>query len=77
MGVMPVVGLVFHMGRGDRDPTLFFFRSLVDLTEIGELGLTFQRQYPCYRCRQCRLAMIDMTYRSYIHMRLRPLEFLL
>ena len=77
MRVVPVGRLVLDMRGGDGDAALLLFRSLVDLAEVRELGHTLGRQYACDRRCQGRLAMINVTDRSYIDMRLRPRKFFL
>lgn len=55
----------------------FVLRRLVDLIKRHKIRLALLRQYPRYRRCQRRLAMIYMTYRPYIHMRLSTLKLLL
>ena len=62
------------MGRRDRDPALALFRGLVDLVEGRELRQTLMSLTLRDRRRQRRLAMIHVTDRSHVHVRLRPLE---
>ncbi len=44
VGIMTVVGLVFDVGGRDGDAALTLFRSVVDLVERLELGLTLAGQ---------------------------------
>ena len=77
MGVVPLVGLVLHMRGRDGDAARLLFRRLVDLVIGGELGTALLGQHLGDRGRQRRLAVIDVTDRPDIAMRLRPLEFFL
>ena len=74
MRVMPLVRLVFHMRRRNRDPACLLLRRLVDLVIRHKLGLAFLRQHPRNRRRQRRLPMVHVTNRPNIAMRLRPLK---
>jgi hypothetical protein len=68
MGIVPVFGLVLHMGDGNRDTTGFFFRGIVDLVEGGEVGQPFERQgFGDCRC-QGGFAVVHVTNRANIHM---------
>ena len=75
--VVTVRRLVLHVRRRDRDPALPLFRSLVDLVERHELRQTLARLTLRDRRRQRRLAVIHVTDRPHVHVRLRPLELLL
>ena len=77
MGVVAVRGLVFDMGRRDRDAARLLFRRLVDLVVRRERRAARLRQHLRDRCRQRRLAMIDMTDRPDVAVRLVPLKFCL
>jgi hypothetical protein len=62
----------------DRDATLFLFRSVVDLIHDQLLGPRPRLgQHLGDRRRQRRLAVVHVTDRADVHMRLGPLEFLL
>ena len=73
--VVPVRGLVLHVGDVDRDPTLLLLRRLVDLVEarvrrrrilvVEDLGDGGSQR---------RLAVVDVTHRPDIEVRLGPLE---
>ena len=77
MRVMPLLGLVFHVRRVDRDPARLLFRRLIDLVVTLRFATKFLRQHHRHRRRQRRLAMIHVTNRPNVHMRLRPLKFAL
>src|SRR5207302_9217775 len=75
--VVPVLRLVLHVRRRDRDPARLLFRRLVDLVEGRELYLRIPlRQNLRNRRRQSRLPMIHVSYRPYVHVRLAPIKFL-
>src|SRR6266571_4456816 len=76
--VVPVLRLVLHVRRRDRDPPLPLLRSVVDRVErphrhFRELLVQRHRD----RRRQRRLPVIHVPDRPHVHVRLRPLEFLL
>ena len=75
--VMALVGFVFDVRGGDGDAARLLFRRLVDLVVGGKFRLTFFRQDLGDRRRQRRLAVIDVTDRADIAMRLGALEFFL
>jgi hypothetical protein len=77
MRIMPVLGLVLDVRNRDRDTTRLLLRGLVDPLEVGELGQPTLRQRLGNRRRQRRLAMVDVTHRPNVHMRLVALELLL
>lgn len=61
VGIMPVVGRIFNVGRRDGDTTFPFLGSLVDGTILKEACKPFLR-LPFGDCScQGRLAVIDMT----------------
>src|SRR6267143_5955324 len=72
MRVMPVRRLVFDMRGRDRDPAGALLRRLVDLVERHKRRPAGFRQHLGDRRRQRRLAMVDMTDRPDVAMRLRP-----
>jgi hypothetical protein len=75
MGIVPVLRLVFDVSSRDRNAARFLFRRLVDLV-IGRVGRTTRLgQNLGDRRRQRRLAMIDVTNRADIAMRLVAVEF--
>jgi hypothetical protein len=61
--------------RGDRDPTLFLLRRLVNLIKGNKIRHPLQTAQLRDRCRQRRLAMVNVTDRPYVYVRLRPLKF--
>ncbi len=65
VGVVTVFRLVFHMRRGDRDPARLLFRRTVDLV-IGLEVTEILRD----RRRQRRLAVVNVTNRADVAMRL-------
>ena len=75
MRVVPLLRLVLDMRRRDRDPARLLLRRLVDLVVRHERRAARLRQHLRDRRRQRRLAMIHMTNRPDIAMRLRPLKF--
>ena len=75
--VVALLGLVLHMGDRDCDSARLLFRCLVDLVEGLELSQAFLRQDFRDGSRQRRLAMVDVTDRPDVEVRLGPLEFLL
>ena len=78
MRVVPVLGLVLHMRRGDRDAALALFRRVVDRVERAKRVLrVVLGQHLRDRRRQRRLAVIDVPNRPYVYMRLRPVKLFL
>ncbi|EAQ26162.1 ISxac3 transposase [Roseovarius sp. 217] len=65
MGVVTRLGLVFHMRGRDRDPARLFFRRTVDLV----IGPEFAKILGDRRS-QRRLAVVNVTNRADVHMRL-------
>ena len=72
--VVPVRRLVLHVRRRDRDPALPLLRRLVDLIERHEVRQALLRLTLRDRRRQRRLAVVHVTNRPHVHVRLRPLE---
>ncbi len=77
VGVVPVVRLVLDVGDRDRDPALLLLRRLVDHVELHLRGPARLRQHLRNRARQRRLAVVHVADRANVHVRLRPLKFLL
>jgi hypothetical protein len=73
--VVPVRRLVLNMRRRYRDPPRLLFRRLVNLIKRYERRTASLRQHLRNRRRQCRLAMVNMTNRPNIAVRLLPLKF--
>src|SRR6185295_13138508 len=70
----PRLGLILHMRGRDRDAARPLLRSLVDLV-VGRIGRPARLgQYLRDRRRQRRLAMVNVTNRPDIAVRLRPLK---
>src|SRR5437868_4759891 len=74
MRVVPLVGLVLDMRRRNRDPACAFFGRLVDLVERHKRRPALLCQDLGDRRRQRRLAVVDVTDRPDIAVRLRPLK---
>ena len=74
MRVMPVRRLVLDMRRRDRDPARPLLRRLVDLVERHKRRPARFRQDLGDRRRQRRLAVVDVTNRPDVAVRLRPLK---
>src|SRR5271157_5596847 len=74
MRIVPLAGLVLDVRRGNRDPPSPLLRCLVDLVKRHKRRPAALRQNLGDRRRQRRLAMVDVTNRSYVAMRLRPLK---
>jgi hypothetical protein len=75
VGVVTLVGLVLHVGRGDRDAAFPFFRRLVNIVVRHEGGHVLERQHLRDRRRQRRLAVVNVADGAHVQMRLRPLKF--
>ncbi len=77
VGVMAVLGLVLDVGRRDRDATRLLFRRLVDLV-VGREGRAARLGQNLGDGRRQRgLAVIDVTDRADVAMRLVPRELFL
>ena len=77
MRVVPVRRLVLHVRRGNRDAARLFFRRVVDRIKRPELDLrVVLRQHLGDGRRQRRLAMVNVTNRPYVAVRLIALKFL-
>ena len=74
--VVPRVGLVFHVRRGDRDPPRPLFGCVVNLVEFLDIAATRRCADLGHGCRQRRLAVVDMTDRTDVHMGLCAFESL-
>src|SRR5215469_6642523 len=74
MRIVPLVGLVLDMCRRDRDAPRPLLRRLVALVKRHKRRPALLRQNLGDRRRQRRLAMIDVTDRPNIAVRLRPLK---
>ncbi|EJO60562.1 hypothetical protein BURMUCF2_3690 [Burkholderia multivorans CF2] len=61
----------------DRDAACLFFRRRVDFVVLLRFAAELRRQNRRDRCRQRRLAVVNVTNRTNVHVRLGPLEFFL
>ena len=77
VGVVAGVGLVLDVGDGDGDPALALLGRVVDRVEGAVLRLALQSEVLGDRRGQARLAVVDVTDRADVDVRLRPLELLL
>ena len=77
MGVVPVLGLVFHMGNGDSNATRLLLRRVVNIVHIPETGIPLLRQHPRDGGREGGLAVVNVTNSTHVHVRFRTVEGLL
>ena len=77
VGVVPVLGLVLDVRRGDRDAALLLLRSVVDLVEAAGLAAHLLGEHGRDRRGQRRLAVVDVPDRADVDVRLVALELLL
>ena len=77
VGVVAGVGLVLDVGDRDGDPALALLGRVVDRVEGAVLGLALQGEVLGDRRGQARLAVVDVTDRADVDVRLGPLELLL
>src|SRR5436190_3377538 len=77
--VVPVLGLVLDVRRVDRDAARLLLGSVVDLLEALDSGRrrSLLGEHLGNRRRQRRLAVVDVTDRADVEVRLRALELLL
>src|SRR6185295_1902552 len=75
--VMALVGLVLDVRGGDGDPALLLLRSVVDLLEALGFAALRLGQHLRDGSGQRRLAVVDVTDRADVDMRLVALELLL
>src|SRR2546423_140143 len=75
VGIMPFGRLVLDVRCGDGDSSLALLGCLVDLVERHGLSQALLRLDQRYRCGQSGLAVIDVTDRSNVYVRLCSLEF--
>jgi len=75
--VVALLRLVLDVGDRNRDTAGLLFRRLVDLVEGRVLGQSLLRQHLRDRSRQRRLAVVDVTDRPDVEVRLGPHELLL
>jgi len=76
VGIVTVARLVFHVRNVDGDAALALFRCLVDVLELGHHGLarTSFGQHLGDGRSQRRLAVVDVTHRPHVQVRLRTLK---
>ena len=78
MGVMPIIGLILHMRDIDRDPPRLLLRRLVDVLErLNRNTRILVMQHLGNGRSERRLAVIDVTHRPHVQVRLVPLKLLL
>ena len=79
VSIVTLSGLVLNVGNGDRNTTLTLFGSLVDLVECGEVCLAALGlgKHAGDGRGKSGLAVVDVTNRTNIHMRLTTFELLL
>src|SRR5262245_17860274 len=77
VGVMAALGLVFLVVHVDRHTPRFLLRRVVDLVIALGLRHALLGQYMRDRRCQRRLAVIYVTNRTYVHVRLLALKFYL
>jgi hypothetical protein len=75
VGVVAVRGLILDVSGRDGDAARLLFRRLVDLVVGGESRAAGFRQHLGDRCGQRGLAVVDVTDRADVAMRLGALEF--
>ena len=77
VGVVAVGRLVLDVGDRDRDPPLALLGRVVDRIERAVLGPALEREVLRDRGGQAGLAVVDVTDRADVDVRLGPLELLL
>ena len=75
--VVTLLGLVLDVRDRNGDAALLFLRRLVDVVERRELGKALVGEGPRDRRCQGGLAMVDVTHRADVHVRLGALELFL
>jgi hypothetical protein len=61
----------------DRDAAILLLRRIVDRIERPEFAMPQKGTVLRDRRRQSRLAVVNVPHRPHVHVRLRPLKFLL
>src|ERR1700730_7277440 len=74
--VVPLLALVLHVRGGNRDPARLLFRCLVNLVIRHELTPVRLGHHLRQRRRQRRLAVIHVSNRPHVHVRLAAFELL-
>ena len=78
VSIVALLGLVFQVGDGDGDATLPLFWSLVDLVEGGVfVAIAHGCQHLGDGGGQGGFAVVDVSNRAHVHVRLIPLKLLL
>ena len=75
--IVPLVGLIFNMCYVDRDAARLLFRSIVNRVVRPVLRIPEKLTVLRDRRRQRGLAVIDVSHRPDVHVRLVPLILLL
>ncbi len=70
-------GLILDVSSVDGDAAGFFFRGAVNVSVRLRIGARRLSQHHRNRCRQCRLAVVNMTNRADVDMRLITLKLFL
>src|SRR5207237_5407317 len=76
VGVMTLGGRIFDVRRRDRNAALSLLGRLIDLIEGHERCCPFRRKDLGDGRRERGLAVVDVTDRADVHMRLAAIEFL-
>src|SRR5690606_28851685 len=74
VSIVASIRLVLHVRRRNRDPTLTLLRRLVDVVVRNVLRKTLRSLNRSDRSRQRRLAVVHVTNRAHVHVRLRTLK---
>merc|ERR1719456_1302106 len=77
VGVVAVGRLVFHVCGVDGNAACLLFRRCVDFVVLLGCAAKLRSQHRGDCCRQRRLAVVNVTNRTYVHVRLGPLELFL
>ena len=77
VGIVALVALVFHVRGGDGDTTGALFGGTVNLVVGLELTTVLFGHHLGQRGRQCGLAMVNVTNRTYVYVRFRSFKFFL
>ena len=72
--VVTFVALIFHVRGVDRDSALFFFGRVIDRIVSAILGHALFSEHDCDSGGECRFAMVHVTDRADVHVRLVAFE---
>ena len=72
--VVPGVGLVFDVLNGDGDASGLLLGGVVDAVERAIVRQVMLCEHARYRRRQCCLAVVHVSNRAHVHVRLCPLK---